>query len=149
MTDNEIMKNVRCCADHYCKNCSLLGKLYCKETLLAFAWNTMYNQQSEIEKKDRILESYALQYGTAVDKERIIKAELDKLHPYQLHYGNLRMEIAREVCDRLKATRIKMGEYSNNLTIYDFEKCFDDTIRQVRNAIDNLLKEMEEECEGN
>jgi hypothetical protein len=62
--------------------------------------------QAEIEKKDRILESYALQYGTAVDKERIIKAELEKLHPYKLHYGNLKTEIVHEFADRVCADRV-------------------------------------------
>ena len=50
MTDNEIMKSVRCCADNYCKGCSLQGKSNCKNTLFSFAWNTMYNQKAEIER---------------------------------------------------------------------------------------------------
>ncbi len=47
MTDAEVMKNTRCCADNYCKNCSLQGKPNCKNMLLSFAWNTMYNQKEE------------------------------------------------------------------------------------------------------
>ena len=50
MTDEEIMKNTRCCADNYCKNCSLQGKPNCKNMLLSFAWDTMYNQKAEIER---------------------------------------------------------------------------------------------------
>lgn len=47
LTDNEIMKNVRCCADNYCKNCSLQGKPNCKNTLFSLAWNTLYDLKSE------------------------------------------------------------------------------------------------------
>ena len=50
MTNAEIMKNTRCCADSYCNGCTLLGKEHCRETLAARAWNLMYEQQRTLEK---------------------------------------------------------------------------------------------------
>ena len=63
------------------------------------------------------------------------KKEVEKLHPYKLHYGNLRMEIAREFADRLKnkinITTTLSKEQDKNIIRY----------------IDNILEEMENECE--
>lgn len=84
MTDTDIMKNVRCCADHYCKGCSLQGKGNCKETLLSFAWNTMYNQKEEIERLRNESDELAEQlHNLLIEKddlfdetERLIKTTL-------------------------------------------------------------------------
>lgn len=138
MTDTEIIKALE----------QLLEVMLCEGDLqrsstISRALNLIKRQQAEFEKKDRILESYALQYGTAVDKERIIKAEVEKLHPYKLHYGNLRMEIAREVCDRLKAE----SGYSASADA-DGEEIYGTRVYWVSEEhLDNLLKEMEKECE--
>ena len=131
MTDNEIMKNVRCCADHYCKGCSLQGKPNCKETLLGFAWNTMYNQKAEIEKSTINMNACGLGMKRECERAENAEAEIEKLHPYKLHYGNMRMEIAREVCDRVK----------------DIIPAIDDTYIEsmVEEHINDLLKEMEKE----
>lgn len=131
MTDNEIMKNVRCCADHYCKDCSLQGKPNCKETLLCFAWNTMYNQKAEIEKLTINMNAFGLGMKRESERADNAEAEIEKLQPYKLHYGNLRMEIAREVCDRVK----------------DIIPAIDDTYIEsmVEEHINDLLKEMEKE----
>ena len=63
------------------------------------------------------------------------KAEAEKLHPYKLHYGNLKAEIVREVCDRVK----------------DIIPAIDDPYIEsmVEEHINDLLKEMEKECEEN
>ena len=50
MTNSEIIKNTRCCADSYCKGCTLLGKEHCRETLASYAWNLMSDQQRILEK---------------------------------------------------------------------------------------------------
>lgn len=153
MTDNEIIKALERVKEQYgvdCYECKY--KRLCKNKVCPFhtcdyALDLIKRQQADIEKKDRILESYALQYGTAVDKERIIKAELEKLHPYKLHYGNLRMEIAREFADRL----IKEAE---NVEI-DREGDFVETENRIyptvadwfKEITNNLLKEMEKETQ--
>ena len=142
MTDNEIMKNVRCCADHYCKDCSLQGKPNCKETLLCFAWNTMYNQKAEIEKLTINMNAFGLGMKRESERADNAEAEIEKLHPYKLHYGNLRMEIAREVCDRLKAKASNSVMESNGVVI---EATRSYTISKLE--IDNLVKEMEKENE--
>ena len=127
MTDNEIMKNVRCCADHYCKGCSLQGKPNCKETLLGFAWNTMYNQKAEIEKSTINMNACGLGMKRECERAENAEAEIEKLHPYKLHYGNMRMEIAREFADR-----ICEGRVSNDPVVI---------------AVKCTVKEMEKECE--
>ena len=58
------------------------------------------------------------------------KAEAEKLHPYKLHYGNLKTEIIREFADRLKAKGVTA--FRGGLVV-------------TGNNIDNLLKEMEAE----
>lgn len=63
-----------------------------------------------------------------------VKVTEEKLRPYKLHYGNMRMEIVREFADRLKADL--------------FYKCGDTETCEARRLIDNLVKEMEKEMEG-
>ncbi len=135
MTDNEIMKNVRCCADHYCKGCSLQGKPNCKETLLGFAWNTMYNQKAEIEKSTINMNACGLGMKRECERADNAEAEIEKLHPYKLHYGNMRMEIAREFADRLKE-KLDCDVHTSEGFYF-----------MVSDSIDNLVKEMEKENE--
>ena len=96
------------------------------------------NAHAEIErlkKENTVLREdnhiLATEYAVKAKSEAIKEYE-EKLHPYKLHYGNLRMEIAREFADRLKEKA-----YTNN---YCQEVV-------LKDDIDNLLKEMEEETE--
>ena len=43
MTSQEIKNNLRCCADRYCRGCTLNGKSFCKETLASLAWDLITN----------------------------------------------------------------------------------------------------------
>ena len=91
MTDAEVMKNTRCCADNYCKNCSLQGKPNCKNMLLSFAWNTMYNQKeendrqkAEIERLNGLItewkaEAYKLSDSMMLAKAEAVKEVIEKL----------------------------------------------------------------------
>jgi hypothetical protein len=99
----------------------------------------MYNQHAEIERLKEAYLVYEETTGLKQAKAEAIKEYEEKLHTYKLHYGNLRMEIAREVCDRLKAKAWIM------------QYCEDGIINRLiaETDIDNLLKEMEKECEGN
>lgn len=110
---------------------------------LIFAVQELQRQQAEIER----LRGEVKEKTEAVDflKEESVgllnmfceaKKEMKKLHPYKLHCGNLRMEIAREVIDRLK-------EY---LTKPEFPW---DDYYVTESVINHLLKEMEEENEQN
>lgn len=87
--------------------------------------------------KERILKGKAiadfedLQEYIKEQKAEAIKEYEEKLQPYKLHYSNMRMEIAREVCDRVK----------------DIIPAIDDTYIEsmVEEHINDLLKEMEKE----
>ena len=63
------------------------------------------------------------------------KAE-EKLHPYKLHYGNLKIEIVHEFADRLKTLADAIFSYEDN---------YSDPCNSVKRGIDNLVKEMTEE----
>lgn len=86
-------------------------------------------QKAENERKDRILESYALQYGTVTDKEVFLKKARD--------------EAIREYAERLKATpyrfRVEQIIYFDKPPITKMVLFVDD------NDIDNLVKVMKED----
>ena len=99
MTDNEIIKALECCSTPRildCENCPYSHDYSC-EVLERDALDLINRQKAEIERKDRILESYALQHGTATDKEVLLrqaKAEAvrefaDKIERY-IDAGHLR-----------------------------------------------------------
>ena len=80
--------------------------------------------EEEIERKDRILESYALQYGTATDKEVFLQ--------------KARAKAIREFAELLKQNPRKLTEYD--------EGGWDCTVYAVTvEDIDNLVNEMTEE----
>ena len=77
MTESEIIKALECCCDRKTirciKECPLRdfdGECYTaiKCDILAL----LNRKNAEIEKKDKIIESYAFQYGTVRDKDGII-----------------------------------------------------------------------------
>lgn len=123
MTDNEIIKALECCTGANCIECPFNGNgSVCVDGLVRSAFDLIKRQQAEIE---RVTLEYA---GFQAGAKQI--AELTKFHPYKLHYGNLRMEIAREVADRLKAKGVTV--FRGGLVV-------------TGNDIDNLVKEMEKE----
>lgn len=156
MKDNEIIKALECCSiptlmSRKCEDCPMkVEGALCFSRLAHDTIHLIKRQQAEIEilisrvsVLAEIEKDYALKYGDdhdvsivkkQIQAEAIIEYE-EKLHPYKLHYGNLRMEIAREFADRLKKQLQWDVEYENKI-VFDYD-------------IDNLLKEMEKECEGN
>lgn len=74
-------------------------------------------KNKEIDRQKYILDSYALQYGTVVDKERLFREVEEKA--------------AREFADKIKATFPDRND----------PRCTDDDIFTL-NSIDNLLNEM-------
>jgi len=74
MTDSEIVKALRCCADRYCKGCSEHEKANCKETISALAWDLIIRQQEENKKLKRLVEDT----GMEVLIERTAKERLKK-----------------------------------------------------------------------
>lgn len=79
MEDNQILKNLRCCADKYCKGCSEQGKAYCKETVCAFAWDLMYRQRQDIERLQKESESKEQAYNNEFNLRKELKAKVECL----------------------------------------------------------------------
>lgn len=75
---------------------------------------TLERQRAEIERKNRILESYALQYGTVADKDVLLK--------------QVKAEAVKEF-----AARVKLAFY------YEFEEIIPSI---MADKIDNIAKEM-------
>ena len=50
MTDNEIIKALRLCADRGCYRCTEYGKEYCRYTVASLAWDLIYRQKAEVER---------------------------------------------------------------------------------------------------
>ena len=83
----------------------------------------------EIECKERICESYMLQYGTVADKEVFLKKE--------------RADTVRKMQERLKEAPIKVGLPLFGLQTKDeVEDYANELILQMRDAIDQIAKEM-------
>ncbi len=138
MTDNDIIKVLERCKNPNltCQGCPFEGGNTCLYSLKASALDLIKRQQAEIE----MLKAQNGVYETCIDhKQKSIesleielKAVRGVANSYKLHYGNLKMEIAREVCDRLKAK----GNKRNWI------------IGIMPEEIDSLIKEMESENES-
>ena len=120
MNDNEIIKALECCKTGDCIHCPKWKNEYisgeCND-ILHFALDLINRQKAEIERKDRILESYALQYGTATDKEVLLK--------------QAKAEAIKEFAEKLKE------KYSQADIL-----CPRRIISITEKGLDNLVKEM-------
>lgn len=99
MTDNNIIKALECCkmpvGSGACNNCPLdyqrkkrltSSEKSCTTLLFDYSLDLINRQRAEIERKGRILESYALQYGTVTDKDVLLK--------------RAKAEAVKEFCDK-------------------------------------------------
>lgn len=124
MTDNEIMKALRCCADRYCKGCSEQGKANCRESIAALAWDLVCRQKAEI-----------AEYQKHIDQDIIYQKAVE-------------VEAIKGFAEKLKEAPIKMGIPLLGLqTKSEIEEYFNGILLQFRDAIDDLVKEMTEEKE--
>lgn len=124
MTDNDIMKALRCCADRYCKGCSEQGKANCRESIAALAWDLICRQKAEI-----------AEYQKHIDQDIIYQKAVE-------------VEAIKGFAERLKEAPIKMGIPLLGLqTKSEIEEYFNGILLQFRDAIDDLVKEMTEEKE--
>ncbi len=84
MTDNEIVKALECCSSEVLVNLNCSHCPYqcpnCMTILYKDALALINRQKAEIDRQDKeierlngILENYAFEYGTTVDKERFLK----------------------------------------------------------------------------
>ena len=122
MTDNEIMKALRCCADRYCKGCSEQGKANCRESIAALAWDLICRQKAEI-----------AEYQKHIDQDIIYQKAVE-------------VEAIKGFAEKLKEAPIKMGIPLLGLqTKSEIEEYFNGILLQFRDAIDDLVKEMTED----
>lgn len=95
MTDNDIITALKRCIEcnesqiAVCDNCAM-EKTYpeCDHEIEVMALDLINRQKAEIERKDRIIESYSLQYGTAAEKELFLR--------------KVRVEAIKEFAERIK-----------------------------------------------
>ncbi len=119
MTDNDIMKALRCCADRYCKGCSEQGKANCRESIAALAWDLICRQKAEI-----------AEYQKHIDQDIIYQKAVE-------------VEAIKGFAEKLKEAPIKMGIPLLGLqTKSEIEEYFNGILLQFRDAIDDLVKEM-------
>ena len=119
MTDSEIIKALRCCADRYCKGCSEQGKANCKESIAALSWDLINRQKAEIEKLKK-------------DKYRLNKA-LNQSEDYRI--------IAKSEARREFAESLKEREIEVDVSFGYGREHYTGAVPTVE--IDRLLKEME------
>ena len=139
MTDNEIMKALRCCADRYCKGCSEQGKANCRESIAALAWDLICRQKEEIEHyKKAFFNSQNIFSDQALENE-CMKAEIDsikeKLKLYSCYkepfVKQIKSEAIKEFARRVKAT----------FPTRDDPRCTDDDIFTL-DSIDRIMNDM-------
>lgn len=124
MMDTEIIEALECCKNPIpmCDDCPVGSGGMCFDLLKDYALDLINRQKAENERKDRILESYALQYGTVTDKEVFLK--------------QARAEAIREFAERVERY-IDVGHLRPPTEI-----CFSEL--DVVNIVKRLVKEMTE-----
>ena len=94
MTDNDIIKALECCMESECDKCEYQDNTACKEYIFQDCLKLIKSKMDEVkalkyyykeclkdlskahaenDRKAHILDSYALQYGTVVDKDKLLK----------------------------------------------------------------------------
>jgi DNA phosphorothioation-dependent restriction protein DptG len=138
----EVVDKLECLLD-FATGGKLSKASYPLVTMIGVAYDYIRNCcDEEVEEQTKELKNDIEQWKEEANRYQKLwceaEAENEKLHPYKLHYGNLRMEIAREFADRLKAKAWIM------------QYCEDGIINRLiaETDIDNLLKEMEKKCDS-
>ena len=119
MTDEQIVKALRLCADRGCYRCTEYGKEYCRETVASLAWDLIYRQQAEIE---RLKFPYKMQVEVSREIENEIKSEA-----------------VREFAERLKEAFPQTDRNNICPALYYDDYCY---------IIDELAEEMTEKEGG-
>lgn len=103
MKDSDIIKALECCKSAIatgCKDCPLYNTektCTCVTILSENALDLINRQEAEIERLHKILNSYALQYGTVTDQSKKIK--------------QIKSEAITEYMEEVKRRCIKSGLY--------------------------------------
>lgn len=146
-TDEEIKKALESLAAYDCTRCLDLGHdcfgKDCDKAIAENALDLINRQQAEIERLQKDSNDID-NFARNICKERLLQgkaiADFDSLQKY---VKSQRAEAIKEFAERLKEKPIKYGLPLFGLqTKSEIEEHFDDIMMQVRNAIDNLVKEM-------
>ena len=148
MTDNDIMKALRCCSDRYCKGCSEQSKANCRESIAALAWDLIYRQKEEIEHYKKAFFNEQKIFSDQSLENECMKAEIDRLkkdneyilmqHKFQRRPSG---DCWNDVIEKAKAEAIK--EFAERLKAFKIKPEFPwDDFFVTEGAIDNLVKEM-------
>ena len=78
MTDNEIIKALRLCADKGCYHCTEYGKVYCRETIASLSWDLINRQKAEIERLKMDLAKCSIRIDNLYETADEIKSEAIK-----------------------------------------------------------------------
>ena len=142
MTDNEIMKALKCCVQGYCRTCAVddAVNLNCKDNLMKSALDLINRQKAEIERLSR--PCFVLNYNPLSDKEmkKALKENpmtivpVDNYTIKRIDEEGIRAEAINEFAERLKKTMITTHKTEDGY-------CKDETEDYY---IDNLVKEMTE-----
>ena len=120
MTDNEIIKALKCCSEttgSECSECPLLNVECSAYDLYKLAFDLIHRQKEKIEMLQDFNEN--LQTGNTALSNEILE---------------IKSEAIKEFADRLKEKKYKSCEWSHGEHPYIVEEC----------DIDNLVKEMTE-----
>lgn len=130
MTDNEIIKALKCCAiKNDCKGCYFdthEAEDICAREVVKNAFDLINRQQAE---NDMI----------KIENQSLRSAAIS----YKIHYNKARAEAVREFAEKVKEIKVKYSLPLFGLQTKDeIENYADDILIQIRDGIDNLVKEM-------
>ena len=145
MTDNEIIKALKCCYSlnlKKCNVCSLKNNPLCSIWLSKYALDLINRQKAEYKdllEQFRILDCECERLEEANEKQ---KAEIESLKSPSA----MQIEVSKKLEATIKAEAVK--EYAKRLKekAYEFEECGDNVLEIIDvDDIDDTLKEMERE----
>lgn len=140
MTDKKVIKALECCGTfEWCGQCSLQGKVGCKDILSENALDLIKSQQAEIERLTINMNAFGL--GMKREKERA---------------DTIRAEAIKEIAERLQteiATIIEKLTMTKSQYIKENYKCLScdfiamtrgkiEILNRIKDFVDNLVKEV-------
>ena len=157
MTDNEIIKALECCTNCICNHaktdteCPLVKMSFCKNYLMKESLALINRQKEDIEHYKKSYFNGQKIFSDQSLENECMKAEIDsmkeklKLYSYykEPFVKHIKSEAIKDSSEKLKEAPIKMGIPLLGLqTKSEIEEYFNGILLQLRDAIDDLVKEM-------
>ena len=157
MTDNEIIKALECCTNCICNHaktdteCPLVKMSFCKNYLMKESLALINRQKEDIEHYKKSYFNGQKIFSDQSLENECMKAEIDsmkeklKLYSYykEPFVKHIKSEAIKDFSEKLKEAPIKMGIPLLGLqTKSEIEEYFNGILLQLRDAIDDLVKEM-------